>query len=161
MREFLKTTRNYIFLAIIIWFTFTFFLGMRMAPNDDMKPRISAGDILLYYRLDKNINAQDVIALEKNDTFYIGRVIAKEGDTIDITKKSKVVLNGNTITEENIYYETPPYEGFTDYPVTLGKGEYFILVDKRTGGEDSRYYGIVHQNEIKGSVIGLLRRVNL
>ena len=45
--------------------------------------------------------------------------------------------------------------------VQTAEGEYFILVDKRESGEDSRYYGMVKEKEIKGSVVTIIRRNNL
>jgi signal peptidase I len=132
-----------------------------MAPNDDMSPRISAGDVLLYYRIDKAPNAQDVIVLNKNGTDYVGRVVAAPGDTVDITKEDALIVNGNMVVEDNIFYKTPYYEGFLEYPLTLGEGEYFVLADKREGGEDSRYYGPVQKGDIKGTVIGQFRRTGI
>jgi len=145
-------------LLIVLWLVFAFFLGIKMAPNDDMKPRISAGDILVYYRVDRVPTVQDVMVLEKNDTEYIGRVIASPGDTVEITKEASLIVNGNMVIEESIYYSTPYYEGFVEYPLKLGKDEYFVLSDKRDGGEDSRYYGPVKASEFKGTVIGQFRR---
>lgn len=145
-------------LFIILWITFAFILGIKMAPNDDMKPRISAGDILVYYRIAKTPTVQEVVVLKKNKTDYIGRVIAKSGDTVEITKEASLIVNGNMVVEDNIYFSTPYYEGFTEYPLTLKEDEYFVLADKREGGEDSRYYGPVNKKEIKGTVIGQFRR---
>ena len=64
--------------------------------------------------------------------------------------------------ESNIFYPTQPYEeGVTEYPVKLGQGEYFVLADQRNGGMDSRYFGVIRQEEIRGIVITILRRNNL
>ena len=145
----------------ILWAIFTFVLGVKMAPNDDMVPRVSAGDILLFYRIDKQVDTKDVIVIEKNDTCYVLRVIAAEGDTVDITEESGLVINGKPASEENIYYSTPRYEGFVEYPVTLEKDECFVLADKREGGEDSRYFGPVKIKEIRGTVIGQFRRAGI
>jgi signal peptidase I len=66
------------------------------------------------------------------------------------------------VIETNIFYPTRPYEeGVTVYPLTLGEGEYFVLADQRNGGMDSRYFGIVREEEIRGIVITVLRRNNL
>lgn len=145
-------------LFLILWLTFAFFLGIKMAPNDDMNPRISAGDILVYYRVDRTPSAQDVVVLKKNGTDYIGRVVAVSGDTVEITEEANLIVNGNMVIEDMIYYSTPYYEGFVDYPVKLGSDECFVLADKREGGEDSRYYGPVSYKEIRGTVIGQFRR---
>ena len=145
-------------LFLVLWLLFFFCVGIKMAPNDDMYPRISAGDFVLYYKFTHAISNQDVVVLEKNDTIYLGRVVARSGDTVEITDKENLIINGNMIVESNIFYPTPRYEGFADYPVTLGEDEYFILADKREGGEDSRYYGPVTRKEIKGVVVGQYRR---
>jgi signal peptidase I len=91
----------------------------------------------------------------------MGRVIAVAGDTVDITDDGKLIVNGNTINEPKIFYKTPRYEGYEEFPLTVPQGEYFILVDRREGGEDSRYYGTVTAKEIKGSVVTLIRRNNM
>ena len=152
---------NMIITFVIIFIVFAFFIGIKMAPNEDMEPRISAGDILIYYKIDKTPSSQDVIIFNKNNTQYVGRVIALPGDEIEITKEENVIVNGNTIIESKIYGSTPYYEGFVEYPVKLSSNEYFILADKRQGGEDSRYFGPINQKEIKGTIIGLFRRTSL
>lgn len=158
MKEFLSMIRTLIILLAILWALFTFAIGIKMVPNDDMNPRLNAGDIMLYYKVDKQVNAQDVIVLKKNKTEYVGRVVAKGGDTVEITKEGNLIVNGNMVVESNIYTATPPYEGFVEYPVELASDECFVLSDKRQGGEDSRYYGPVKTKEVRGTVIGLYRR---
>ena len=61
----------------------------------------------------------------------------------------------------DIYYSTPRYENGPDYPVTMAEGEYFILCDYREGARDSRYFGPVSRDEIKGKVITVIRRSGL
>ena len=147
--------------VIVIWLMVSVVFGFMVAPNGDMYPRIDSGDLLLFYRFDKNVHSQDVVVLDKNDTRYVGRVIAIEGDTVDITDDERLIINGNTVSEPNIFYSTSRYEGFVNYPLTLGKDECFVLVDSREKGEDSRYYGVVKTDEIRGTVITVVRRTNL
>ena len=63
--------------------------------------------------------------------------------------------------ESGIFYSTYPYQGYTEYPLTLKAGECFVLADSRQGGADSRFFGPVKQEEILGTVITILRRNNL
>lgn len=147
--------------VLTVWILFTFFAGITTVPNADMRPRLEAGDLVIYFRMDKSPNDRDIVVFEKNDTEYIGRVVAKAGDTVDISDSGNLVINGNSVMEEDIYYPTVRYEGYTTYPLTLGEGEYFILIDKRDNGEDSRYFGAVRKSEISGTVITVIRRRNL
>ena len=92
---------------------------------------------------------------------YVCRVIAAPGDTVDITDGERVLVNGNALIESNIFYTTPEYLGFVEYPLTLGPDEYFVLSDHRQGGADSRFFGPVKENDILGVVITVARRNNL
>ena len=148
-------------IVLILWLMFGYICGLATAPNNDMSPQIKTSDLLLYYRLDRRPKAQDVVMVYKNDTRYVGRIVAAAGDTVEITDEETLVINGNTMNESNIYTPTPNYEGFVEYPVKLGQDEYFVLSDNRNGGEDSRYYGVVKEKEILGTVITVVRRNNI
>jgi len=154
-------------LILLIWVLFFQIVGVMRMPSGDMYPRIDSGDLVLYYRLDKNVRAQDIIVLEASlpnsadtDTF-ICRVVAVAGDTVEITDAGRLMVNGSTMLESNIFYSTPRYEGFTEYPLTLGEGQCFVLADMRNGGADSRYFGPVDRSQIAGTVITIVRRNNL
>jgi len=152
---------------LAVWVLFFQIVGLTHMPGEDMSPRIDAGDMVLFYRLDKDVKAQDVVVLEKqtpdssSDQLFISRVVAKGGDTVEITDDNRLVVNGNTMIENRIFYSTPRYEDYTAYPLTLAPDECFVLADAREGGNDSRYFGAVKTNEIQGTVITILRRNNL
>ncbi|MBQ9015173.1 MAG: signal peptidase I [Firmicutes bacterium] len=147
--------------VVVLYVLFAHIIGVTTMPGADMYPRIDSGDLLLYYRLDKDPKSQDIVVYEKNDTKYVGRVIAVQGDTVEITKDNVVKVNGYNMIESNIFYETYPLEGFTKFPLTLGAGQCFILADQRQGSEDSRYFGPVSYSELDGTVITVMRRSNL
>lgn len=98
---------------------------------------------------------------EPEKSLFVCRVVAKPGDSVEISQGERLVVNGNSMIETNIFYPTPEYSGFMEYPVTLGEGEYFVLADYRNGGADSRFFGAVKEDEILGTVITILRRNNL
>lgn len=176
-------------LAAVLYTLLFIVIGITSMPSSDMYPRIDAGDVVLYYRLDKDVRAQDIIVFEKDMSKvvqsstigpegskfkrlpstdkaggkkqFVSRVVAVTGDTVEITETGNLVINGSTMIEANIFYSTYPYLGYTEYPLTLGEGECFVLADSRQGGADSRFFGPVHISEIKGTVISILRRNNL
>ena len=150
-----------IIVVIMIWLLFGVFFGLMTAPNNDMYPRIDSGDLLMYYKLDTDPKAQDIVVIRKNNTNYVGRVVAVGGDTVEVTDSEQLKINGNTVVENNIFKKTPRYEGFVKYPLKLADKTYFVLADSRTNAEDSRYFGPVSQSEIMGTVITVMRRTNL
>ena len=157
-----------VILVAIIWVLFFVFIGLTHMPNGDMYPRIDSGDFVMYYRLDKTPKFQEVVVFQKPDNTgkkaqMISRVIAVPGDTVEITTDGAVIVNGNALSEPGIFYRGTTYEGDTApvYPLTLGENEYFVLGDMRTDARDSRSFGPVRGDEILGTVITIVRRINL
>ncbi len=168
----MRALRSFLFrtisLALVIYVLFFHIVGITMMPGRDMYPRLDSGDLLLYYRLEKNLKFQDIIVFEKAEKdgeeprTFVCRIIGAPGDTVEITEEHGLLVNGNRLSETNIFYPTQPYtEGIAEYPIKLGEGEYFVMADQRNGGMDSRYFGTVKSDEIKGVVITILRRNNL
>lgn len=145
-------------LILFIWVLFGIVFGITPMANADMQPAVCAGDLMLYYRLDKNLKEGDVIVFDKEGREYTGRVIAGSGDTVEITGESELKVNGSVVLENNIFYSTPMYDSEVEYPLSLTEGEYFILCDSREGAKDSRFFGAVSETEIKGKVITIIRR---
>lgn len=155
-------------LVVVLWVLLFQIVGVTHMNSGDMYPRIDAGDFLLFYRLDTDVRAQDIVVFEKvtpssggEKQLFISRVVAVAGDTVEISDAERLIVNGNAVIESNIFSSTPRYEGFTEYPLTLEPGECFVLADSRSGGTDSRYFGPVEQDEILGTAITILRRNNL
>ena len=150
-----------IMMVFRLWILFGVLFGITPMQNNDMSPRISAGDLLLYYRLEDTLRTNDVVVFEKDGKEYTGRIVGKGGESVEITEDSRLKINGSNVMESDIFYTTPRYDDSVAYPVDLAEDEYFILCDYREGARDSRYFGAVKRSEIKGKVITILRRSNL
>lgn len=148
-------------IVVLLALLFGFAFGITPMQNDDMAPRISAGDLLFYYRLADDLVTGDVLVFDKDGEQYVGRIVANPGDTVEVTDQATLVVNGSTVLENDIYYTTPKYDDGPAYPLTLAQDEYFILCDYREGARDSRWFGPVKQSEIKGKVITVIRRSGL
>lgn len=136
---------------------FLIVFGICRCSDNMMSPACKDGDLAFYYRLQNTYQPSDVVVLEKKDETQIRRIIAVAGDTVDLTEEG-LKINGHLQQEPEIYKETLPYLEGISFPVTVGQGEYFVLGDNRGNAKDSRIYGTVKQEEIKGIVITLLRR---
>lgn len=171
IREKIEKIQNkrYIFSVMIkaamfmlaIYIVFSQIFGITTMKNSDMMPRLSAGDLVLYYRLNESYYSPDIVVFDVNGEEYIGRVIAIPGESIEITDSYIINLNGNRIIEDDIFYKTYKYGDNIEYPLNLNDDEYFIMCDSREGAKDSRYFGPIQKDNIKGCIVTVLRRNNL
>ncbi len=153
--------KRLVILLLFLGVMFFVIFGVYPMTNNDMMPRIAAGDVIFYFRLDPDIVSQDILIYEVDGKKRVGRVVARPGDTVEISEADEVKVNGFVAYEENIFYRTSDYDKRVTYPLTLGGDEYFLLCDYREGARDSRYYGAVSKKQIKGKVIAVVRWMNL
>ena len=141
-----------VLIAVMIFFVF----GIYRCSDNMMSPAFKDGDLAIYYRLQKEVHPSDTVIIEKDGETQIRRIIAKPGDSVEITADG-LKINGYLQQETGIYTETLPYTEGISFPITLEENEYFVLGDNRSEAKDSRIYGVVKKEEIKGTVITLLR----
>lgn len=144
-------------LALLFLAMFTFVFGLFRNQDADMYPNIKDGDLVVYYRLDKNYTARDLTVLDCQGSRQVRRVIAVAGDTVDITEDG-LLVNGSPQQEPGIYEETKRYAEGMDFPVMLRDEEIFVLGDAREDATDSRVYGIVQADDTLGKVMLVIRR---
>jgi signal peptidase I len=146
-----------IIVIIIFWAVFTFMFGVARVNGESMYPKVRDGDLIFYYRLDKDFAIGDAVTFKINGYRRVARVVAKGGDVVDISDDGELLVNGN-VQEEEIFYATEKLSEDVSYPYTVSDGSYFLLCDFRTASQDSRSYGEVSASNIDGKVFTLLRR---
>lgn len=155
---------------IIVVLVFTFFLGKVRVDGDSMKETLhdddqlivsdflykpERGDIVIISRNPENISEEEE---KKTRQPIVKRVIAVEGDTIQITEDGKVLLNDKELDE--------PY--IKDYALNLGTPQehllgketvpencIFVMGDNRHNSHDSRTNDIwmVDRRYVLGKVL--------
>jgi len=150
-----------VIIAIVFMLIFTFFYGFSRNKDPDMAPAVKDGDLVLFYRLDKDYAIDDLLLLDFHGDRQARRVVAKAGDTVDITEEGRLIINGAIQQEPNINEQTRRYEGGVSFPLTVGQGQVFVLGDARENATDSRIYGPVNTKDTLGTVITIIRRRGL
>lgn len=104
-----------------------------------------------------NAISYKLFGTEQPKHYYIKRVIAVEGDTIQI-KEDGVYVNGKLLNEPYVNNEaTPNYTSVKEEwknGATVPKNHVFVMGDNRNHSTDSRAIGFVPVDQILGKVIG-------
>lgn len=149
--------------GLLLFVYVLFFVIFRIVPvkNDDMKPTIRARDIQLVYCFPNDLWNNDIVVYNADGKERTGRIVARPGDTVEITEDQTLKVNNSVISDSNIYYCTPAYDSDVEYPLQLKEDEYFVLSDYREGAVDSRQFGPVKKDELTGKVLTVIRRSGL
>lgn len=146
-------------ILIIVLIFFVLFTAYPCHDNT-MRPGIGEGDLVLTYNFDRNYTSNSLIIIKAENKYHVRRIVATAGDTIDISN-NHLYINGEKQLEEYCQGRTYAYRDGVDFPITLNKGELFVLADNRENAEDSRAYGPVTSKMIKGVVLVVLRHRGL
>ena len=150
-----KTAKEIGITALVLILTLTFVLGVYVNHTNSSYPMIKDGDLCLTFKLAK-IQKGDVVAFEQDKEIKFARVIASEGETVEI-KNDLVCVNGSGIPD-NTVYKTTTEGSKISYPYTVPEKSIFVLNDLRSDTSDSRTLGAIPLSECKGKVIFVMRR---
>src|ERR1700722_6356884 len=131
-------------------------------PSASMENTVLKGDQIVadmrYYR-SRSPEHQDVIIFDRDGTFFVKRVIATGGDTIQ-GNAGNVSVNGRTIIEPYVQHTSRnPSNWMVDFgPVTVGSGKYFVMGDNQDVSLDSRWhaFGLVNKDSVAGKPLYVL-----
>ena len=158
LKEFLFLLLKITSIALIFILTFTFLFGLIRYKDPSMDPAIKDGDLVVFYRYTKSgYQPRDAVILDIDGQRQVRRVVATEGDVVDITDGG-LVINNALQQETDIYQRTERYEEGIGFPMTVPKGHVFVLSDSRIGATDSRIYGSVRIEDTLGKVMTVIRR---
>jgi signal peptidase I len=111
------------------------------------------------------IRRDDIVVFkypDQPDRDLIKRVIGLPGETVELRNK-KVYIDGKPIDEPFVHFLTPPSSDLQEVtssdvrenygPVTVPADQYFVMGDNRDNSEDSRYWGFLPRNNVKGKAL--------
>ncbi|MBS1238460.1 MAG: signal peptidase [Deltaproteobacteria bacterium] len=180
MEQSKSKTREYvesILIAVIIaLFVRSIFIQAYKIPSGSMEPTLLIGDHLLVNRLSYVVKVPyfdnviytlgkpkrgDIIVFrypENTKVDYIKRVIAVEGNTIEIKNKA-IYINGTKMPDPwGRYFDNnivprgiAPRDNFGPY--TVPKDAVFAMGDNRDNSADSRFWGPVEKKHLVGKAL--------
>jgi signal peptidase I len=165
--------------VILALFVRTFVFQAFKIPTGSMENNLLIGDHLLVNKFVvgptatgverallpvRPIRRGDVVVFkypEEPDRDFIKRVIGLPGETLEVRDK-KVYINGTPLDEPYVHFLEPPaaasglhevtsFDVRDHYgPVTVPQAQYFVMGDNRDNSQDSRYWGFLPRDYIKG-----------
>jgi signal peptidase I len=179
LREYFESIVIAVILALFIR---TFIVQAFKIPTGSMEENLLIGDHLLVNkfvfgptasRLERallpfgTVHRDDVIVFkypEEPDRDFIKRVIGLPGEMVEVREK-KVYINGHPLQEPYAHYLQPAaapseFREVTSFdvrdrygPVTVPPNQYFVMGDNRDNSQDSRYWGFLPREYIKGKAL--------
>jgi signal peptidase I len=179
LREYFESIVIAVILALFIR---TFVVQAFKIPTGSMEENLLIGDHLLVNKfifgpavssLERallplaTVKRDDVVVFkypEEPDRDFIKRVIGLPGETVEVREK-KVYINGKPLDEPFVHFLQPsaaPSElhEITSFdvrerygPVTVPPNQYFVMGDNRDNSQDSRYWGFLPSEYIKGRAL--------
>lgn len=123
---------------------FTFAVRIVRVSGESMRETLQDQDMLVVLNnwLCGGYEPGDIVILQRDD-FYGGepivkRVIATEGQTVDIDFDAGVVYVDGTALEEPYTREPTWTQEGTEFPLTVPEGCVFVMGDNRNDSDDSR-----------------------
>lgn len=138
---------------------YLFFLTPHEVVGQSMMPNFVNGEYLLANKVLYKVSDPqrgDVIIFRHSDTQdYIKRIVGIPGDTVGLAD-GKIILNGKKL-DESAYLDSTVYTTAESYlkegqTITVPEGEYFACGDNRAHSSDSREFGPIKKEDIKGKV---------
>ena len=173
-KKIIKEYLEPIVVAILIaLFIRTFIVQAFKIPSSSMEPTLQVGDHLLVnkfiygikvpfvdskYLQFRNPQRGDIIVFiypKDRSKDFIKRIIGTEGEKVEIIH-NQLYINDKLIDDPWGHYDErsqsakylQPMEKFG--PIIVPKRSLFVLGDNRDNSQDSRYWGYVNLNEVKG-----------
>ncbi|WP_099203169.1 signal peptidase I [Miniphocaeibacter massiliensis] len=150
----LNSIKTILVVLVLVILVKLFVIDFTLVDGKSMYPTLNHNDRLLVNKLSffkNDLEYGDIIIFEspiEENKNYIKRVIGKEGDSIEI-KDNKIYVNDKIVKED--YTSTNGYTKYSDISQwKIESGEIFVLGDNRPESNDSRTFGPISRDSIKG-----------
>ena len=146
-------------LAVIV--AFIFLPVLRVTNGHNMEPGMQPGDIVVLLKTSE-VKTGEVCAFYFNNKLLMRRVIAGEGDKVEIDEMGYVRVNGEFLEEDGYISEHALGQCDLDFPFVVPTGTFFVLGDNRDYALDSRVtnFGCIAQDEIYGKPLARIYPFN-
>ena len=130
------TVKNLIVIAAAAVLVANLLISVLLVSRSSMNPTLTDGEVVIALRWVK-VNPGDIVAFHYNNKILLKRVIAKEGDLVDIGEDGTVYVNSEAL-EEPYLAEKSLGDCDIELPYEVPVGCLFVMGDHRSTSADSR-----------------------
>lgn len=148
-----STVYTLITVAAVAVLVATLLLPVLQIFGSSMTPTLVDGDLVVSVK-EAGFKQKDVIAFYYNNKILVKRVIASEGEWVDIDKEGNVFVNGVALDEPYVM-DKALGECDIELPYQVPEGRVFVMGDHRSVSVDSRSstVGCVAEEQIVGKLV--------
>ena len=150
-----STISTLVVVAAIAILTATLWLPVLQIYGNSMTPNLESGDMVVSVSAQK-LRQGDVVAFYYNNKVLVKRVIATEGQWVDIDRQGTVSVDGQKL-EEPYLADNEKDLGDTNIqlPYQVPEGKFFVMGDHRSVSIDSRNtaIGSIGNEQIVGRLV--------
>lgn len=144
---------EFVVILVAVSFIFQIFIGVSRIHGNSMEPAMQDGDVVFFSRIGKKFEKGDIVfARMPSGEYYVKRVVATQGDVVDLVE-GILYINGEAEAGDYMQGLTKKQDGIVKYPYTVGPNSYFLVGDNREASLDSRSFGALTENQIKGKLL--------
>lgn len=150
-----STISTLVVVAAIAILTATLWLPVLQIYGNSMTPNLESGDMVVSVSAQK-LRQGDVVAFYYNNKVLVKRVIATEGQWVEIDSQGTVSVDGQKL-EEPYLADNEKDLGDTNIqlPYQVPEGKFFVMGDHRSASIDSRNtaIGSIGNEQIVGRLV--------
>lgn len=151
-----KKLHKIIVLIVVIAISFliaTQWISVLRIQSSAMSPTIDAGQIVIVFKKRK-VQQGDIVAYRKKNKLFVKRVIAGQGQYVDIDLNGKITVDQKRIKEDYVG-ELSLGKCDISLPHQVDQSHWFSIGDEREVSIDSRssVIGDISEDEIEGVVV--------